>query len=440
MAGLPPNFFDLCRTCKKPTPKDRKTVFNEEISAFFEKYPTLKSSDINEEKLPRVVCEPCFEAMEFVNKFVTRAERVKKELEHIVNDDSSNGQTSSTSVSSTQKLDPNPLKRKYPQSDDQNAKASTQHFNSPVTKTIKISSSLQELNHTTINYLICSSCKIIFHSVEDATIHKMSHNRVVHRCLVCSARFNTPSSLEKHVLDDCQSKEESTWTCSLCSFFHADWTQVKNHMKAEHKPCLECNVFWRHSLASANEKPTFSDTKLCIACGKLNIFNHEKDDILPAKSEDAGLALENEIFEVCEADSCAEPTALEVKQEIEEASENLSNADQVPYNDVKEVWVLLEKLSPDAIKRAMSGKKKDDLKTTKLKDCDEPGAAELGAVSHSPKKNDSILIVKLPSKKTNKKSNKVVPNNADKGMRCKYCNTNFTQQLLYIQHLRQYHL
>jgi hypothetical protein len=436
MAGLPPNFFNLCRTCKKPTPYDRKTLFNEEISAFFDNNPSLKSSDLIEEKLPRVVCKTCFEIMDFVNKFVIRAERVKGELEQIISDDSSKSQTCSSTIIS-------PLKRKYQNFDSQNA-----NTNPPVTKTIKSSFSLDDLSNSTTNYLICKSCKIIFNSVEDATIHQMNHDRVVHICLLCNARFDTPSSLEKHMQEDCHSAEKNAWTCSLCSYFDADWTQVKSHMMAEHNPCNECNIFWRESLATAKEKPS-AHSELCSACGILNEFIQEKDSSLPIQQnlEEAGFALENEIVELSQS-------TVGAKQEIAVETENLSNANPVPYEDAKEVWVVLEKLNPEAIKRAMLGNHSVDLNKVKVEkeemsnDSDGDDAkAESFPTSRSPKNNHNNLIVKLP-KKSDEKLNilkrqpnfkKVLKDSKD-ALRCKYCSTDFTQQLHYIKHLRQYHL
>jgi hypothetical protein len=419
MAGLPPNFFDLCRTCKKPTPKDRKTLFNEEISAFFEKYPSLKSSDLIEEKLPRVVCKPCFEVMDFVNKFVRRAERVKLELEQIISDDSSKS-----------KIISNPLKRKHPNCDSQNS-------NSPMTKTIKISSTLDKLSNSSINYLICKPCRIIFHTVEGATIHQMNHNQLVHDCLVCNARFNSPFSLEQHLLEKCHSTEKNAWSCSQCSYFHADWTQVKSHMVAEHKPCHECNIFWRESLATAKENPSVVLTKLCSSCGKANTFSNEKDGSLPfqsVKSDEVGIG--HGLVELCELNQ----STVGAMQETEVEREDLSNANPVPHEEAKEVWVVLEKLTPAAIKRAMGGKIKVEQESD---DSDgDDFEAEIAPVGRSPKKNDNILIVKLPRKSYEKSNNssKVVPEGVKTALTCKYCDTDFTQQLLYIQHLKRYHL
>jgi hypothetical protein len=435
MAGLPPNFFDLCRTCKKPTPKDRKTLFNEEISAFFEKYPSLKSSDLIEEKLPRVVCKPCFEIMDFVNKFVTRAERVKLEFEQIISDDSSKSQTCSSTITSTPEV--NPLKRKCPNPDIPNASS-----NSPVTKTIKISSSIDELGQSTVNYLICKSCKIIFHSVKDATIHQMTHQQVAHICLVCNARFNMYYSLEKHLLENCHSTQKNAWTCSLCSYFHSDWTQVKSHMMAEHEPCHECNIFWREALATPKEKPSMVHTKLCSACGKVNTFSHEKDGSLPVqsqKSEEAGLAPENGTVEVCELSQ----STVGANQETGVETEDLSDANPVPYEEAKEVWVVLEKLSPDAIKQALVGNKSGELNNVKVEqESDDCGDDDSEAEIIVPKKNGNILIVKLPRKSDEKlkKSNKAVPEDRKEAIKCKYCDNDFTQQLHYIRHLKLYHL
>lgn len=428
MAGLPPNFFDLCRTCKKPTPIDRKTLFNEEISAFFENYPSLKSSDLIEEKLPRVVCKPCFEIMDFVNKFVARAERVKLELEKIISDDSAKFQTCSSTIISNQEL--NPLKRKYSNFDCQNA-----NTNPPVTKTIKISSSLEKMSHSTINYLICKSCKIIFHSMEDATIHQMNHNQVVHTCAVCKARFNSSFSLDKHLLEDCHSTETNPWTCSLCSYFHADWTQVKCHMMVEHKRCHECNIFWRESLTTAKGMPSTVLTKLCSVCGKVNTFSHERDNSLPVQSQKLKEhSLDNGIVEDCELSQSADIGATQ-------KSEDLSDANPVPYEEVMDVWVVLEKLSPDAIKRAMVGSKSLDKVKVENEETPDNCDGQIYPTSRSPKKNDNILMVKLPRNSDEKLKNvNNVPQDSKEGIRCKYCNTDFTQQLHYIKHLKQYHL
>jgi len=474
MAGLPPNFFNLCRTCKKPTTKDCKTLFNEEVSAFFDKYPLLRSSDLNNERLPRVVCKSCFDIMDFVNKFVWRAERVKKEFEQIAPEEPPNDKKEAT-----------PAKRKCPtppgssHSDKENESCASQ-TTSPPTKTIKISSSLTELaqSNPAKNYLICSSCRIIFQTVEEATIHEMNHKTIKHVCEVCNTRFNTVSGLKKHLQLGKHSSGQRTWSCSVCSFFHVKWTEVKNHLGTQHKLCLECTSFWRTSLDKSKGSIGFVRTKFCETCGKMLKFKHEKDELsslrgTSSQSYEEASCLEDgisEMFEVMKSGhdflkeseikkEVSEEPFKEPKEPVEEDNfveesgpEFIPDAvvvkPEVPF-EITNVTVRLEKLSPDFINDALKGKKsvKTEIFPDEFSDSDEMpfktkylvGFMEQncdaeGSKSDFPVSSEGPSCEKVKNSLLSEKKVTVV------NLKCKYCSMNFDKQMEYIKHLRSNHL